>query len=139
MTLIKWRPMMSPFPEDWDKWMEDAWPGGQRGFAPAMDVYETKDSVVVETPLAGVDPKDVSITVENDVLTVEGTSEHQSEVDEKNYYRKEIRSGSFHRAIALPAAVKGDAAKAEFEKGLLKITVPKAERAKANKVQINVK
>src|SRR3989338_11485194 len=100
MPIIKWRPMFDPF-MDMDKFFEDM-PMASAGFVPALDVYQDADNVIIETPLPGVDPKDVNISVENDVLTIEGSSEKKSEVDEKNYYRKEIRSGSFHRAVALP-------------------------------------
>ncbi len=137
MNIIRWRPM-----GDMDKWFDDVWPmhgAGQGGFTPAMDVYQTNDAVVVKTPLPGVDPEQVRIAIENDVLTVEGTVEQKSEVDERNYYRKEIRAGSFHRAVALPAAVNGEAATATLENGLLTITVPKEERAKPKTVKIEVK
>src|SRR3989344_4793460 len=98
MSLIRWQPFFSPF-DDMGKAFEGMIPSIINGFTPAVDVYLDKDSVVVETPLAGVDPKDVEITIENDVLTVRGTMEHQSEVDEQNYYRKEIRSDSFYRTV----------------------------------------
>lgn len=139
MPIIRWTPMM-PSVDDFDKLM-DEWPGmrGLGNFVPAMDVYQTKDDVVIETPLAGINPADINISVANDVLTVEGKSEHKSEVDDKNYYRKEIRSGSFHRSVALPTAVDGDRAKATYEKGVLKITIPKVERAKPKTVKVEVK
>jgi HSP20 family protein len=106
---------------------------------PALDVYQTDDDVVVETQLPGVDPTNVNISIENDVLTIEGSFEKKREVDEKNYYRKEIRSGSFHRSVALPTSVNGDKAKATYDKGVLKVTVPKEERAKPKTVKVEVK
>jgi HSP20 family protein len=109
------------------------------GFAPALDVYQTKDDVVVEAPLPGLDPDQVSISIENDVLTLEGKFEHKTEVDDKNYYRREVRSGAFHRSVALPTAVSGEKAKATYEKGVLKIVIPKEERAKPRSVKIEVK
>lgn len=136
MDLVRWRPF------DMDKWFDDMVPAsfvGQGGFAPAMDVYQTKDAVVVKTPLAGVDPEKVNISIENDVLTVEGSMEQKSEVDDKGYYRKEIRTGSFHRAVALPVAVNGDKALATYENGMLTITIPKEERAKPKSIKIAVK
>ena len=130
--------MLDPFNE-MDRWF-DNWPAtGMANFAPAVDVWEDADNVYVETPLPGVNPEQVNIAIENDVLTIEGSSEKKTEVDEKNYYRKEVRSGSFHRAVALPSGVKGDEAKAEYEKGVLKITMPKEERAKPKKVKVEVK
>ena len=110
----------------------------QKGFVPALDMYETKDAVMVETPLAGVKPEDVEVTVEKGVLTVKGQSKKEHEVDDKNYYRKEIRSGSFFRQVALPAAVMEDKVNAEFSDGLLKITCPKATPSMPKKVNIKV-
>lgn len=139
MALVRWTPMF-PSIDEFDKLFDDfgAWPK-LTSFVPAMDVYQTKDDVVVETPLAGIDPEKVNISIENDVLTIEGNMEQKSEVDEKNYYRKEIRAGSFHRSVALPAAVSGEKAKATYEKGILKIMIPKEERAKPKTVKVEVK
>lgn len=72
------------------------------------------------------------------VLTVKGATKKEHEVDEKNYYRKELRSGSFFRQIALPVAVKEDAVKAEFEDGVLKITCPKAASTPVKKVAVKI-
>jgi len=104
---------------------------------PAMDMYEEKDSIVVKTPLAGINPDNVQVSVEKGVVTIQGESKKEHEVDDKNYYRKEIRGGSFFRQVVLPTAVKEKDVKAEFEDGVLKITCPKKEEEKAK--QINVK
>lgn len=132
MSLVRWTPIM-PSWDDFDRFFEGS------SFVPALDVYQTKDTVVVETPLAGIDPEKVNISIENDVLTIEGSTEHKTEVDEKNYYRKEVRSGSFHRSVALPTSVDGNKAKATYDKGLLKIEIPKEERAKPKTVNVEVK
>jgi len=141
MAMIRWRPSwdwdMDRFFEDWPNL--PAMPGKMGGFTPAIDIYQDKDNVIAETPLAGVDPEKVNISIENDVLKIEGKAEHQSEVDEKNYYRKEVRYGSFYRAVALPAHVKGDKAEANFENGMLKITIPKAEEVKPKTIKVTVK
>ena len=108
-------------------------------FAPAMDVYQTKDSVVVETPVVNVDPSKLNISVENDMLTIEGQSEKKSEVDDKDYYRKEVRYGSFQRSVTLPVAVTGDKAEAVYKDGILTITIPKAPQAKKNTIKVKVK
>jgi len=129
--------MLDPFNE-MERWLD--WPTGNlASFSPAVDVWEDENSVYVETPLPGVNPEQVNISIENDVLTIEGSSEKKTEVEEKNYYRKEVRCGSFHRAVALPSSVKSEDAKAEYEKGILKITVPKEERVKPKKVKVEVK
>lgn len=138
MAIIRWRPMWDT---DMDRFFEDwpAVPEKAMGFTPAVDVYQDKDNVIVETPLAGVDPEKVSVSVENDVLKIEGQSGHQSEVDEKNYYRKEVRYGSFYRVVALPTHVKGDKAQANFENGMLKIVIPKAQEVKPKTIKVSVK
>jgi HSP20 family protein len=93
---------------------------------------------MVETPLAGVRPEDVEITVQKGVLIIKGESKREHEVDEKNYYRKEVRSGSFYREVLLPTQVTEDKVVAEFENGMLKITCPKAEPAVAKKIDVKV-
>lgn len=138
MAIIRWRPWLDSL-EEMDRFFEDWTPAVSKGFVPAMDVYQTKDSVVVETPLAGVDPKDVNISVQNDVLTIEGKTEKKSEVEEKDYYRKEVKTGSFHRSVSLPVSVEGSKAKAEFENGILKVVVPKAAQAKPKSIKVQVK
>ncbi|MEK7189078.1 MAG: Hsp20/alpha crystallin family protein [Patescibacteria group bacterium] len=138
MSIVRWRPMLDPF-SDFDKFFEEWGAGDQRGFVPALDVYQDRDNVIVETPLPGIDPDKVNISVENDVLTIEGSTKKESEVDEKNYYRKEVRQGSFHRAVALPASVNGEGAKADYTNGVLKITIPKEERVKPKQIKIATK
>ena len=122
MSIIRWAPMMEPFEQ----------------FFPAMDVYETEKSVVVETALPGINPDEVKVSVEKGVLTVTGESKKEHEVDDKNYYRKEVRAGSFFRQVALPAPVLEDKVNAVFEDGMLKVTCPKAEQVKSKKVEIRV-
>lgn len=141
MSLIKWTPF-DPF-EEFDRFFRD-WPalaGKDRGFIPAIDMYQTKDAVVVESPLSGLKPEDVEVTVEKGILTLKGESKHEREVDEKDYYRKEVRSGSFYRQIALPTGVKEDAVKAEFKDGVLKVTCPKEVKKifEGRKVEIEKK
>jgi len=138
MPLIKWTPFLEePFGE-FEKMFEEGLAPLQKGFTPAVDMYETKDSVVVETPLAGVEANDVDISIENDILTIKGKSEKESEVDDKNYYRKEVRHGSFFRKVSLPTRVKGDKAKASSKDGMLKIVIPKAPEVKAKTIKVEV-
>lgn len=134
MSLIKWTPFLEPF-EELDKMFTTTTPQ-MTGFTPAIDLYQTDDNVVIETPLSGVDPEDIDISIENDVLTIKGKTEKKSEVDEKNYYRKEVRYGSFYRSVALPAHVLSDQANADYDKGILKISIPKAPEAKAKKITV---
>ncbi len=138
MSLIRWSPMWDPFAEMDEALRLPALNPSMRGFVPAMDVYETDKAVIVETPLAGVNPEDVKVSVEKGVLTIQGESNKEHEVEEKNYYRKEVRSGAFYRQVALPAPVVDGEVKAEFEDGLLKITCPKSAPSAVKKIEVKI-
>lgn len=131
--IMRWSPMW-----DMDKFFDEGF-FPEAGFAPSIDVRQDKDNVIVETSLPGIDPDKVDISVENDVLTVSGHTEEKKEVKREDYYRKEIREGSFSRSVILPMPVKAEAAEAEYEKGILKISIPKAEEAKPKKISIKAK
>jgi HSP20 family protein len=118
---------------------EDLFPTINQSFAPAIDVYQDNDNLVVETTLPGIDAQNVDISVENDVLTISAQTKEKKEVKKEDYYRKEIREGSFSRSVILPVAVKGTEAEADYEGGVLKITLPKAEEAKPKKISVNIK
>ena len=142
MSLVKWNPFLSDnYFEDMDKMISEFVPSvrGVSGFMPAVDMYEDKDNIVVETQLAGIDPEKIDISIENDVLCIKGEGEKKTEVDDKNYYRKEIRRGAFYRSIALPEKVDSEKATAVNEGGMLKIIIPKAPELKAKKIQIQKK
>ncbi len=131
-SIIHWAPM-----RDLDRFFdEDMW---ARGFAPAVDVRQDKDHVIVDFQIPDIDPAKVNITIENDVLTVSGASEEKHEVKREDYYRKEISRGEFSRSIILPMKVEGDKAAASYEKGILTITAPKAEEVKPKRIAVSVK
>jgi len=130
--LITWDPFRE-VSRDWDEDFMGA------NFVPSADVYQDKDNVIVEMDIPGIDIEKLDISVENDVLTVSGSKEEKKEVKREDYYRKEIRSGSFSRSVILPMTVKGQEAEAEFKKGILKIRLPKAEEVKPKKIAVKVK
>lgn len=139
MSLIPWRPF-----SDFDKFFEnDDWvmPIFPRTdfTKPAMDIKETDKEVIAEVELPGFDPEKVEVTVEDNVLHVSGTMDEKKEEKEKGYWRKEIRKGSFERMVRLPVPVKEDSVEATYEKGVLKIVMPKAEAKQTSKVAIKVK
>ena len=139
MSLIKWTPFLSDnYFEEMDKMLSEFSPASRSisGFMPAIDMYEDKDNVIIETQLAGIDPEKVDISIENDILSIKGEGEKKTEVDEKNYYRKEIRRGSFYRSIPLPTKVSGDTASAVAEGGILKISIPKAPEVKPKSIKV---
>ena len=139
MAIIKWNPW-----DDMDKFFEDfghlPTVRKQAGsFIPAINVYQDKGNVVVETSLAGIDPKNVDVSIEDDVLIIKGKSEKKTEIDDKNYYRKEMSFGSFYRSVPLPAHVRGDKAKASFDNGMLKVQIPAEAEKKDKKIKIEIK
>ncbi len=141
MRLVPYKPgwgLLDDMMDDMMSNMPSVSSQNMKNFVPAMDVYETDKSVVIEAPLAGIKPENVKVNVEKSVLTISGENNKEHEIDEKNYYRKEIRSGSFFRQVALPTAVVEDKVKAEFEDGVLKITCPKATQTKSKKINIKV-
>jgi HSP20 family protein len=104
-----------------------------------MDVYQTEQDLVVELQVPKVDPKDLKVTVEDNVLKVEGGTSETNEEKGKEYFRREIRRGSFSRMVSLPVTVDASATKASFEHGVLKITMPKVESAKPKTIEVEVK
>ena len=139
MSLIPWKPF-----SDLEKFFEDEdWflPVFSRWdiTKPAMDVYETEKDVVCEVNIPDFDPEKVDVSIEDGVLRVSGKIEEKKEDKEKGYWKKEIRRGSFERMIRLPVPVKEDAADATYEKGVLKITIPKAETKPTSKIKVNIK
>jgi HSP20 family protein len=113
---------------------------GQRFFVPSLDVVERADAYVISAELPGVDPATVDISFENNTLTLSGTKQPSvvaQEKDELRVYTAERLSGSFERAVRLPEYVEGDKIEATYTNGVLTITVPKAQAARARKIQIN--
>ena len=102
-----------------------------------VEVSETDDAVEVKASMPGVQPEQVDITVANDVLTIK--AEHRAETEEKKreFYRREIRYGAFHRALTLPVSVDADKAEARFENGMLHLRLPKAESLRPKQIKVN--
>jgi HSP20 family protein len=106
---------------------------------PKMDIYENNGNVVVEAELPRIDPKNIDIEVKDNVLKVEAKTEEKKEEKGKGYYRKEISSGYFRRALPLPVEVIGEKAEASYREGILKITIPKVQAKKEEKEGIKIK
>lgn len=107
--------------------------------SPAIDMYQTDDDVVVKATLPGVEGKDISISVTGDVLTIRGEVKSDRQEDHAEYHLRERRYGSFSRSLPLPTAVKADKAEAQFENGILRLTLPKAEEVKAKSITVKTK
>jgi HSP20 family protein len=113
---------------------EDGWLFGR--VAPSLDVAETNGSVEVRLDVPGVEPKEIDIHLNGNMLTVKGRRKEEKEEKDKMYHRVERRYGSFSRSIVLPCPVKEEAIEAKYRDGVLTITMPKTEEAKAKKIEV---
>lgn len=104
-----------------------------------IDVYESNGDVVVKATIPGVKPEDIDISVMGDVLTIKGEYKEEEKVEKENYYRRERRQGAFTRSISLPTEVVVDKANAEFEAGVLTLTLPKSEEVKPKTIEVKAK
>jgi HSP20 family protein len=147
-NLIRWEPAreMMTLREAMDRLFDDAFtrPLGIAGIGnawsvPAVDMYQTDNEVVVKASLPGIKSDEVQINVTGEVLTLKGEVKQKDEVKEKAYHIREQRWGMFERSLVLPTEVIADKAKADFENGILTITLPKAEEAKPKSITIKTK
>lgn len=129
---------LMPFTGEIDHFLNENFFFPSQSFLPAIDIYQDAENVIAEAALPGIAPSDVEITIENDVLTLSGQRKNENEVKREDYYCKEVRNGHFSRSIVLPMSVKGDETKAKYDKGILHITMPKEEKVKPKRVQIEV-
>jgi HSP20 family protein len=111
-------------------------PATAGAWSPALDVEETEDRFVLHIELPGIDPNDVDVSLEENVLTVTGERRFYTERETDNFRRVERRFGRFHRSIRMPDRVNADAVEAAYRDGLLTITVPKAEEAKPRRIEV---
>jgi HSP20 family protein len=107
--------------------------------SPAIDMYQTDDEVVVRAALPGFKADEVQINVTGDVLTLRGELKQQEEKKERAWHMREHRWSSFERSISLPTEVRADQAVADFENGILTITLPKAEEVKPKTINVKAK
>jgi HSP20 family protein len=115
-----------------DDWNKEAEPLGEL----AMDVYQTADSIVIKAFLAGVQPGVVDIALTREMLTISGSREDEREVDEDNYFQRELYWGSFTRTILLPEEVDVDLAEASEKHGVLIIRLPKINKKRQTKLKV---
>ena len=149
MAIVRWRPR-----REWDPFgglldlhrdfsnlfapaTRDAGEFGQ--WIPPVDVYSDENKVVVHAELPGMKQKDIDVNYQDGVLTIKGERKHEAETKENGYHRVERAYGTFHRSVRLPAEVDASKVKAELKEGILTITFPKAEEAKARKIEIEGK
>jgi len=109
-----------------------------RRWIPAMDLVETENDFVLKADLPGIAEDDVSVELENNVLTISGERKAEHEEQHEGYYRLERATGGFARSLTLPEGVKAEAVQANFDKGVLEVRIPKPEQTKPRRVQIGV-
>ena len=109
-----------------------------RPWSPAVDIYETENELVMKADVPDVDPKNVGIQLENGTLTLKGERRFEEQNGQKGFHRIERSYGSFVRAFSLPDTVDGEKVKADYKNGVLTITLPKKEVAKAKTINVEV-
>jgi HSP20 family protein len=122
-----------------DSFVRPFWPFDSSVGAFSLDMYETNDAVVVKAAIPGIKPEDINITVSGELLTIQGETQQEEETKESTYYVQERQYGTFSRTLNLPTMVIADKANAEFEHGILKLTLPKAEEVKPKVITVKAK
>ena len=146
MAVIKWDPFrdLNILQDRMNRLFDDAGRGIRRSeepasttiWSPAVDIYETEGEIVVQAELPGMDRKDISLNLENNVLTIRGDRQFKKETKEDNYHRIERSYGGFSRSFSIPTSVDEDKIRADYKDGVLKIALPKKEQAKPKQIQI---
>jgi|PlaIllAssembly_1097288.scaffolds.fasta_scaffold04134_3 HSP20 family protein len=136
-------PILS-FQKEMDRLFRDFFevePFGQRLLStfPEIDVKETEKEMRVSAELPGMEEKDVEVLLDSDSLTIRGEKKHEEEEKGESYYRSERRYGSFCRVIPLTSEVESDKVEAKFKNGVLTVTIPKTEKARADVKKITIK
>ena len=142
MAIIRWDPFreMTNFEDQFSRlWRGVADGKRQESWLPAVDVFDTKEAVVLKAELAGMKPDDIQIEVEDNVLTIKGERRFEEKVEQDRYYRVERRFGSFQRSLALPQGVRADDIQASYEDGILEVRVPKAEEEQPRKITVTAR
>ena len=142
-SLAPWRGELTGFRREMDSLFDrffEGWPfrlpAAEGVWAPSVDVSETGKEVIVRAELAGIDPKDIDVSVHGDVLTLRGERKQEKEEKGENLHRVERSYGSFSRSIQLPAEVDAGKVNATYRNGVLKINLPKTRAAAVKKIEV---
>lgn len=154
MNVIRWqRPEISTWPgfgqlsnlrDEIDRLFESPlsdWPLTSQvfaGWAPALDMVETKDSIVVKAELPGMKKDEIDVSLHDGCLSISGERKSESEHKDAEVYRSERFVGRFQRSVALPSPVASDKVKAQYKDGVLTVTLPKTEEAKPKQIDVSV-
>jgi HSP20 family protein len=145
--LAPWRPfrelerMRREMDRLWDSFFEERPQRKIEEFGewgPSLDLSETKNDLIVKAEVPGIDPKDIDISLNKDILTIKGEKKQEKEEKEENYHFIERSYGAFARSIRLPRDVQTDKINASYKNGVLRVTLPKSEEAKKKEIRIKV-
>ncbi|MFW6102255.1 MAG: Hsp20/alpha crystallin family protein [Chloroflexota bacterium] len=153
MAIERWRPRWGITPwrpfrelEEWERRFDDLFgrplwrlPVEEKGWMPALDVFEKEDKFVVKAELPGMKEDDIDVSVVGDTLSIKGEKKTETEVKEEDYYRCERSHGTFYRSIPLPSNVDADKIEGSFEDGVLEVTLPKSAKVKPKKIAVSAK
>jgi HSP20 family protein len=145
-TISRWEPFrgLNTLQDHVNRLFEDSFARNRSGqaelasWAPAVDIYETENELVVKADLPEMQEKDIDIRVENNTLTIRGERKLESEVHQENYLRVERAYGTFTRSFSLPNMVSTEGIRAEYQDGVLSVHMPKREESKPKQVKISV-
>jgi HSP20 family protein len=147
MDLIQWNPLreMVSLRERMNRLFDDSWfrtdgygdDVAMGMWSPAVDMFEKDDHLVIKAELPGMEKKDINLDLKDGVLTLRGERKHENQVQDENFYRREMSYGKFVRTFSLPSDVDSEKIKAEFQNGLLTIEVPKPEQHKPKQITVN--
>ena len=146
MAVIRWDPFreLSTLQDRMNRLFEDANGGSRRGEAPAttawrpaVDIHETETQIVVKAEVPGMERDGIELGLENNVLTLKGDRRFEKDTTEENYHRIERAYGSFSRSFSIPSVVDENKISADYKEGVLTISLPKTEKARAKQIAIN--
>jgi HSP20 family protein len=142
--ITPWRPFREM--EEWERRFDDLigrplWrlPVEERGWMPALDVFEKDDRFVVKAELPGIKEDDIHVSVVGDTLSIKGEKKTETQVKEEDYYRSECSYGGFYRSIPIPSNVDASKIEACFEDGVLEVALPKSAKVKPKKIAVSAK
>jgi len=144
MTYLTVRPKRDAWSTDLDSWFEDFFhlPARARQvqdeFAPRVNIAETKDEIRLTFELAGMEKKDIKVTLHDGVLTISGKREMKNESESDNCVRREIRTGEFSRSFTLPETVDAEKIAADYKNGMLEVKLVKLEEVKPKEIEVKV-
>jgi HSP20 family protein len=144
-SVIRWEPFrnVNSLQEQFSRLFDTSFPGRSSEsdlttWAPAVDIQETENELVLKADLPGVEEKDIDVRIENNTLTIRGERKFEKQLNEDNYLRVERSYGSFSRSFSLPNTINTEAIKAEYKNGVLTVQLPKRAESKPKQVKVNV-